>query len=167
MADAICSVCRKVFYAKPSHLKRSWGKYCSITCRTRSQFKGKLVKCFTCGKEIYRSLKDLRSSISGNYFCSRSCQTIWRNKILFSAENHANWKFGKSAYRRILDSTGREKICTLCKIKDTRVLIVHHIDKNRENNNVKNLTWLCQNCHSLVHHYAEAQNRLTKLIRWL
>jgi 5-methylcytosine-specific restriction endonuclease McrA len=42
--------------------------------------------------------------------------------------------------------------CGRCKLVDKRVLAVHHKDKNRENNALSNLMWLCHNCHYLVHH---------------
>lgn len=158
-----CLICSTEFYVKPSHRLKGWGKYCSAACRTQSQFKGKNVNCFICNKQIYRSPKDLRSSNSGKYFCSKTCQTIWRNTILYSGENHINWKYGESAYRRILKSTGTEQMCMLCKTNDIRILIVHHKDKNRRNNNIMNLIWLCHNCHYLVHHYSKEQNRLRKL----
>lgn len=164
MASSKCLICGKEFYIRPNHLNRGWGKYCSADCRTKSQFKGKLVTCFICNKETYRTPKELKTSRSGNYFCSRSCQTIWRNKFLFSGENHANWKTGRAVYRRILLSSGREKICILCKTEDARILAVHHIDKNRLNNKLENLTWLCHNCHYLVHHFAEAKYELTKIL---
>jgi predicted HNH restriction endonuclease len=43
------------------------------------------------------------------------------------------------------------KNCLLCKEKDKRVFAVHHVDGNHKNNKVSNLTWLCHNCHHLVH----------------
>lgn len=155
-----CLICAREFYVKPSHQKRGWGKYCSVSCRAKSQFRGKFVNCFICNLQIYRSPKDLRNSQSKKFFCSKTCQTIWRNTILFSGENSTNWKHGKSAYRRILQRTKKEQICTLCKTDDKRILIVHHKDKNRYNNNVENLIWLCHNCHYLIHHYSNDQKRL-------
>lgn len=164
MPVTFCLTCKKEFYVKPSHLKRGWGKYCSINCRTKGQLIGKFFECFICKKEVYRSPLGIKKSQSGNYFCSKRCQTIWRNSILFTGENHSNWKYGESAYRHILEKEGTEKICVLCKISDKRVIIVHHIDKNRKNNNISNLIWLCNNCHYLVHHYNEAKERLGKII---
>ena len=67
---------------------------------------------------------------------------------------------GESAYRRILISSGEIKKCILCKIEDFKVLSVHHIDKNRKNNNISNLTWVCQNCHYLIHHCLTEENKL-------
>ncbi len=160
----MCLVCKTKFYVKPSHQKKGWGKYCSIICRTKSQLNGKKVNCFICQKQIYRSQKDLKKSDSGNYFCSKSCQTIWRNSILYSGENHSNWKYGESAYRRILLATGQKQICTLCKTEDKRVLAVHHRDKNRKNNTVENLIWLCHNCHYLIHHHFDELNKLNRIL---
>lgn len=159
-----CRICKIEFYVKPCHQLKGWGKYCSIKCRTKSQFKGATFNCFTCGKEVYRSPLAIKKSKSSKYFCTKTCQTLWRNKVLYSGENHSNWKYGESAYRRILESAKREQICLLCKIEDRRVLIVHHIDKNRKNNNLDNLVWLCCNCHYLVHHFVESKDKLYNLI---
>ncbi len=165
MSIVSCLSCNHEFYVKPSHLKKGWGKYCSIACRTKGQLKGIIFLCFICNKNVYRTKMDIKKSKSGNYFCSKRCQTIWRNTILYTGENHSNWKHGKSAYRRILEATGIEKICVMCKISDKRIIIVHHIDKNRKNNNLTNLTWLCNNCHYLVHHYGEEQIKLNLILK--
>ena len=66
-------------------------------------------------------MKELRKSKSGNFFCSKSCQTVWRNKYLFSGENHANWLHGESAYRDILKRANKEQICILCRTNDLRI----------------------------------------------
>jgi predicted HNH restriction endonuclease len=47
----------------------------------------------------------------------------------------------------------------LCGKDDKRIIAVHHIDKNRSNNKLKNLAWLCYNCHFLVHHYSEIREK--------
>ena len=164
MANASCLVCGAEFYIKPSHIKRGWGKYCSVACRHKGQLKGEYVDCFTCGKSVYKSPFNLTKSKSGKHFCSKRCQSIWRNEVLFIGDKHSNWKHGKSAYRRILKSSGKEQICLLCRMIDKRVLIVHHCDKNRNNNAITNLVWLCNNCHYLVHHYINEKNKLSVLL---
>ena len=45
MTIVTCKVCCGTFYAKPSHIKLGWGKYCSGDCRIISQRKGKEVAC--------------------------------------------------------------------------------------------------------------------------
>lgn len=160
-----CKICLNNFYAKPYFLKKGQAKYCSQECMRFASKTGKFVKCHSCCKEVYRTKKALRVSKSKNYFCTKSCQTKWRNSV-FIGSKHANWKDGKYAYRSVLNRNKIQKICKLCKIRDFRILAVHHIDKNKKNNKVENLTWLCHNCHHLVHHDKEKalilKNRLVK-----
>lgn len=156
---ASCTICEKSFYVKPSHQKRGWGKYCSKACQTKSQFLGKIVNCFICGKESYRSQAQIKHSMSGKSFCSKSCQTKWRNTY-FSEEKHPNWLGGESSYRDILMRTDRKKICVVCGLEDTRVLVVHHLDHNRKNNLLKNLVWVCLNCHFIIHHDHDAEMKI-------
>ncbi len=76
---------------------------------------------------------------------------------------HSNWKGGVHVYRKLLERSGVKKACLLCKIENEMVLVAHHIDHNRSNNTTDNLTWLCMNCHHLVHH----DEKLDKQIRGL
>jgi hypothetical protein len=55
MPNRKCKICGKEFYTKPFYAKKGWGKYCSIKCRSQSQFNGKWVECVCCGKKIYRT----------------------------------------------------------------------------------------------------------------
>lgn len=155
-----CGVCSKDFYTKPNYQKRGWGKFCSTICRSKAQCKGKIVKCYICDENIYRSPKSLSRSKSSRFFCSKSCQTRWRNSE-YIGEKSKNWRNGVSAYRDILRRKGEPEICMLCMISDKRVLAVHHIDHDRTNNKVGNLIWLCLNCHFLVHH----DNSLDRKVR--
>lgn len=148
-----CRICKKEFYIKPSHLKLGYGKYCSRKCSNIGVRTGKIVICDICGKSIWRTPRAFDQSKSGKFFCSKSCQTLWRNKF-YSGERHPNWKGGEhQEYRRRLLETGEKLECEVCGNNDIRVLIVHHIDKSRSNNEVKNLVWLCMNCHFLVHYH--------------
>jgi len=154
-----CKICRKVFYVKPSHLKLGWGKYCSLACRHKSQIRGTKFKCYSCGRKTYRSLSQQKHSKSGKFFCSKTCQTKWRNKY-FIEEKHANWKSGNSVYREILKRSRSKVVCVLCGIENELLLTAHHKDHNRNNNKISNLIWLCLNCHFLVHHNADLNRRI-------
>ncbi len=160
MAVCVCSVCGKEFRRKPFLIRRGGGKYCSNACHYANARSGKYVKCGTCGKELYRSPKRLRLAKHKKYFCNKSCQTVWRNKIFFGP-NHKSWKDGHSSSASVtaLNRFRREKICEVCKTEDGRVLAVHHKDRNRLNNTSENLAWLCHNCHFLVHHYDVGRDR--------
>lgn len=146
-----CKVCGKAFFAKEFHCKKGWGKYCSIKCRAKGQKKGKSVKCDFCGIEIYRTPRDFRKSISKRFFCSVSCHCSWENKNVRCGVNAPNWIAGENAYRQLLKRAGNREICIRCGNSDKRVLTVHHKDGNRKNNIIKNLEWLCRNCHCIVH----------------
>lgn len=153
MPQVRCKICARDFYAKPNWLENGWGKYCSRECQYEGQKTGITVRCFICKKAIYRTRKELRVSKSKKYFCTKTCQTLWRNKE-FSGPRHGQWKGGKNvAYRKLLLKSRTERICKRCRLEDERVLVVHHLDKNPKNNTLENLTWLCNNCHYLVHQH--------------
>lgn len=152
MPQVKCKICNKEFYIRPSHLKRGHGKFCSQKCQYEGQKTGKFIACDVCGKEKWKTLKDLRSSKSGKYFCGKTCQTIWRNKQ-YTGERHVNWRGGEFTYQRIMKENKVEPTCNICGIKDKRILLIHHLDHNRKHNVIENLIWLCWNCHYLVHNY--------------
>lgn len=158
MVKVSCKVCRITFGAKPSHVGYGWAKYCSRACAHAAARKGKEVLCSICGTTMYRSSRDLERSNSGKYFCSKSCQTLWRNR-LFSGEKHSNFKYGTASYRQKMLRSGVLQACTRCATNDQRVLAVHHIDQNRKNNSIENLTYLCHNCHHLVHRYPKERDK--------
>lgn len=148
-----CRICNTEFYIKPSHQAKGYGKYCSRKCLAKGQLKGKFVECDICSKKVWRAPKDLPKSKSGKYFCSKSCQTQWRNRY-FSGIRHPNWKNGEhQEYRNRLIQSNRKSVCVNCGLRDDRILVVHHLDKNRANNKLTNLTWLCLNCHYLIHNH--------------
>lgn len=148
-----CKICNNKFYAKPRHIKIGWGKFCSIECRRRGQLTGKIVKCDYCGKEVYKTRLELKRSKSGKFFCNRSCACSWANKYKRVAANHASYTTGEATYREFLKRSGQERVCKKCGLEDKRVLVVHHLDFDRKNNELDNLIWLCCNCHFLVHQH--------------
>ena len=153
MLTVKCKQCSTEFKIKPSRVARGWGKYCSNRCKHLALRSGKLTHCLMCHKLIYRSPKELERSKSGKFFCGKHCQTIWRNTKIYIGKYHVNWRNGESSYRDILNRSRLVKVCARCKTDDARILLVHHKDKNCQNNDLSNLTWLCYNCHFLIHHY--------------
>ena len=72
---------------------------------------------------------------------------------MFTGDKHGNWNGGTASYKKILLRSDVAQKCAKCNSVDKRILAVHHKDKNRKNNVVSNLIWLCHNCHYLVHHH--------------
>ncbi len=151
MPNVGCILCENQFYAKPRDLKKGWGKYCSKDCQYKGQHTGEWKNCDTCTNKVYRTQRELKSSRSEKFFCNKSCLAIWKNTHSVKGEHHPNWKFGEAAYRDIMLRYKKNPVCKGCGISNLRVLIVHHIDQNRKNNTIKNLKWLCRNCHYLEH----------------
>jgi hypothetical protein len=149
-----CPTCTKKFQIKPSRLKDGYKKYCSRACAHASTRLGKTVSCHGCGKKVYKSRKALNGSKSSTFFCTKSCQTKWRNTT-YVREKHANWKGGTHTYRQMLIESGTPQVCGHCGATDLRILAAHHLDEDRSNNTVENLAWLCHNCHHLIHHYPD------------
>ncbi|MEI8123757.1 MAG: HNH endonuclease [bacterium] len=132
-------------------MKKGWGIYCSVKCKSiGTSIRRQKTHCFICRKEILRTNIQMNHSKSGKFFCNKSCQTKWRN-AQFIGEKHSNFRNGETVYQTILKRNKVLRICSYCGERDIRVLATHHVDGNRKNNNIKNLTWLCHNCHSLVH----------------
>jgi len=121
------------------------------------------LSCLICKKEVVRSKIQIERSNSGNFFCSKSCQAVWRNRE-FSREKHANWKNGLYAYQSVLSRAGIMRMCRLCGLADVRVISVHHVDHDHTNDGIKNLVWLCRNCHYAVHHDRVWERRLMEIL---
>ncbi|MFA5934393.1 MAG: HNH endonuclease signature motif containing protein [Candidatus Paceibacterota bacterium] len=151
MPKTNCVICNNEFYAKPSSIIRGWGRYCSSKCQYKSFKTGIIKKCFICDKKVYLTPTRLVNSKSKKYFCSKSCQTKWRNTE-FVGSKHANFKDGGKSYQSILKRNGVLQACYSCGEKDVRVLVTHHVDENHGNNIIQNLVWLCHNCHSMIHY---------------
>jgi hypothetical protein len=151
MPTVKCKRCEKDFFAKPSWLKIGYGKFCSSKCQYEAQKRGKFIACHICGEKTWKAPKQMKHSKSGKFFCSKSCQTLWRNKE-FKGPRHHNWKGGENIHhKKFLIENNIELICKICGTEDERILAVHHLDKNRKNNKIENLIFLCHNCHHLVH----------------
>jgi hypothetical protein len=153
-------MCSKAFSVKQSRLDAGGGKFCSRECHYAKKRDGKYVECHTCGGDIYRSPNKLKESQSGKFFCSKSCQTVWRNQK-YSGKDHAQYKHGKRIkHRSIIRQSDRKQKCIMCDAIDKRILAVHHIDGNSNNNEIDNLTWICHNCHHIVHNVDGGQKEL-------
>jgi len=71
-----------------------------------------------------------------------------------------SYKNGIGDYRkRALKHYGIK--CNRCPIEDIRILLVHHKDRNRKNNEIDNFEILCRNCHT-IEHLKDSKIRINK-----
>lgn len=145
-----CVQCGNAFETTNYFISKGQGRFCSRKCYYKNARKGVRKKCDGCNKQVYRNVTQIKRSKSGKFFCSKSCQTVWRNKH-YSKEKHTRWKGGEYTYRRLLKNTDTKIACLRCGTSDRRILAVHHKDGDHSHNSVENLCWLCHNCHALVH----------------
>lgn len=100
-------------------------------------------ECPVC-KNIFQTKKDHPRE---KVVCSRACS----NTMFRSGSNNGNYKDGENGERkhRKICFKYHKKECLVCGFD--KVVEVHHIDENHENNDPKNLIPLCPNHHKMIH----------------
>jgi hypothetical protein len=153
----ICKNCNINFTILTKHTKNKRGKFCSLSCSAKyyaEKQKTLNVSCAFCNKLFHKKPSKLNSK-SGLYFCCREHKHKAQKISAGFYELHPS-HYGKneSNYRKLAFSN-YPKECNRCDYeKNINVLIVHHIDHNRQNNKLNNLEILCRNCH-YEHHFCD------------
>jgi len=118
-------------------------KYCSKKCKGLHNTGGQFDKGHKWSEEIEkRRLKSIKENPSyGMQGKKHSNET----KKQMSLSSLKPYNFIDGGYKgKILTAK-----CSKC--NETRNIIIHHIDGNRQNNELKNLKALCRRCHSKTH----------------
>ena len=91
---------------------------------------------------------DERSVHEGGWRSVPHAMQVWR-LVLAGAKNH-NFKDGLSNYRvNFYRDNPQQRFCEIC--GGDQHLVIHHLDRNRKNNNPENLVMVCRSCHAKVH----------------
>ncbi len=159
-----CFICHNLFYAKLSRVKRTKIMCCSLECRNKyyktltgkkafGYIDGKTLRkyyCIDCNRKI-----SLTSALYGSCKCN-SCE---KTEFYQNPENTTNWQGGKSfeEYGAGFDNALKEQVrfrdkykcreCGCSQVENGKQLDCHHIDYNKKNNDINNLTALCIKCH--------------------
>ncbi len=161
----VCKYCGKEFLVETKELNRGYGLFCSKLCfyNYRKSIPKLAPKhncqCAYCNKSFYRTRSGQKNSRSGLQFCSRQCKDLAQRIGGIQAIQPNHYGNGEYSYRQLaLDHLPHK--CANCNYdKHIQVLVVHHIDGDRTNNNLSNLKILCRNCHYEVHLLDENLNK--------
>lgn len=105
-----------------------------------------IVQCAWCKKEISRAPSKIQKNKSGFFYCCREHGNLHKN---FLKQNQGEWD--NSNNYRLKAFNNYEHKCFICNWKeDERILEVHHIDENRNNDQLDNLIILCPTCHRKI-----------------
>ena len=142
-----CNNCRNE-YKKQKRLAEGAAQehYCSQKCYRDSTTRIK-VTCAHCGT-IFTKQPSKMNTKSGLHFCSREHKDLAQKYI--KEIQPAHYGTTTKNYRdKALNHYGCR--CSKCGFTNVAALEVHHIDRNRDNNDISNLVVLCANCHRIEH----------------
>lgn len=110
-------------------------------------------ECAYCGKKFFVKNSHIKNSKSGMFFCCREHKDLAQrvdSGEKFNSIRPEHFKTGEWNYREKALKEYPHK-CMICGWdEDDRILEVHHIDENRENNSIDNLSVLCPTCHRKI-----------------
>ena len=139
----ICKHC-----GNPHDYERRKNKFCSISCATtfnNLKKEKKQYKCLNCNTILIGKAKK---------YCNTSCQMDYNMHQSIKNNNASS-----TTIKRFLIKEYGNK-CWTCNITEWNnksiVMELEHIDGNSENNDLKNLSLICPNCHSQTPTYKGA-----------
>jgi hypothetical protein len=170
--ETTCLHCGKIFFVR----SRRTRKFCSTSCSSlhfRSVYRGlhpktgSVRKCKNCGKEFYTTQRTNRK------YCSRFCACFDRPSVAFiktcpvcntayqtrksrptetCSPKCAGLLKSKITARTVIKSEDMKRCCQCGYDKYPALLERHHADRDRTNNDIKNLLVLCPTCHDEIHY---------------
>jgi len=149
----VCEQCGKDHLTRIKPCQEQKFRFCSKECAAQHSKKiNRLnLKCALCGCDFERKLSKAKGSRSGLYFCTRKCKD--EAQKLGGIKEIQPSHFGTSKeidYRSLFSE--EELICVRCGYCEFKCCVeIHHIDKDRTNNDKSNLVPLCSCCHMGLH----------------
>lgn len=153
-----CLNCGKEANIENKEIARGFGKFCNRKCSATYNANHRPkpepnVSCAHCGVKFYVNDSKKKNSKSGLYFCCRAHKDVAQRigGIKEIMPPHYGIGTGEHRYREIAFAA-KPKKCERCGYdKHEAGIVVHHKDRNRENNDISNLEVLCAICHNIEH----------------
>jgi hypothetical protein len=126
-------------------------KYCSPKCYCESR--KTTIHCQVCGKEMRISISLFRR---GKKFCSQECARlgVTKNKsVYFNGNKYTETEQGYFRHRKCASSATylHHDVWVFYNGPVTNGYVIHHIDENKENNDISNLEMLSRPDHVRLH----------------
>ena len=158
MTKINCLNCNKEAYVETREVKRGNGKFCCRNCSAQHRAKNLTPPAPNVNRAYWKKSFNLnesqkKNSRSGLYFCCREHKDISQRIGGIKEIQPPHYGETHSNYRTLMFKVvGKPKQCERCKY-DTHeaAIVVHHIDRDRSNNDISNLEVLCANCHAIEH----------------
>lgn len=143
--EVSCEVCSLSFTRQKRQLRTH---ICGQQCKSILAGTSVKLSCAHCSIVFVKPKAKLAGSKSGKYFCTRVCKDTaqtYMPEIRPAHYSNGEYSYREKAFRHY------KPVCALCSFNNLLALEVHHIDKDRLNNDISNLIILCANCHTLEH----------------
>ena len=127
MSEIICKNCKK----KVEH----HSKQMCTTCYKKLAWKPKLVPCKRCGRSLPMHAKGL---------CDGCYNSVFHIEAVKARNTRIYHNIDQETYKTVTQK------CVVCNFD--KVVQLHHLDHNHQNNAKENLVGLCPNHHKMVHH---------------
>lgn len=153
--ELYCQDCNHQWFGSPSTFLYRSNCECP-NCGEHAPNKIQL-ECEYCGKIIFRHPCEIQNNQTGKFYCSQECGNRYKASLMHTQDS--------KNYRLKAMKVYPHK-CVCCGWdEDERILEVHHINENRENNNIENLVILCPTCHRKITlgYYKLIDNQLVKI----
>lgn len=147
-----CLQCGSFFMVRKCYTKRGNGKFCSVSCATSHR---NLIDNPAKHPEVKKKISANHADVSGN-------KNPMYGRRGSNAPGYIDGRnsFVGDPWRRVAFAN-KPHVCELCGAKPKRrSLHVHHVDRNRLNNNLENLMIVCVSCHNNVLHADRLRNSL-------
>jgi hypothetical protein len=128
MVRKICTNCHEE--------KEHHAKGLCYSCYKKLKWQPKLGKCKRCKREMAIHAKGLCAGCYNYVFHLESNKAYHQRK-----QNKVDLK----TFRKTTES------CAMCEFN--KIVDIHHIDANKQNNSPKNLVGLCPNHHRMIHNF--------------
>ena len=152
-----CQQCGTNHAVEVAEINRGGGKFCSRRCANIHRALNLTppptnVKCAHCDTDFYMNTSKQKNSKSGLYFCCREHKDLAQRIGGIKEIQPSHYDVvSENTYRRIAFAV-KPKQCERCGYnKHEAGIVVHHIDRNRSNNDISNLEVLCAICHNIEH----------------